>query len=405
MLRTGSILLNFVYNYIRDSNNNNNTQNLGDGQKEIDEKNKKIRILTKTLLSYGGLFAKIAQLTAIGEENDTSFSDCKPYNQKETIEYIMKLYNSDKELFKNVKTLNEEVLKAGSIGQIHTGTYNDDRQIAIKVQYFKLVEQFNEDLILLDKLTKYLFNFIDLKDAVDEIKEKLLEELDYENECKNHQILYDLWKTNENIKIPELIPELCTKNMIGMEFIDGDVLNIFLEKSTLEEKNIIGNLIIDFIFTNFFRHRLYYSDIHYGNFIIKNNNILYITDFGCVHNLSEELLNILIELYKTMLTDNKEEFYNVLYKMNILHDKVSEESKKYAYEYFKIQFTPWISEEFEFSEEWLKKALFKETLYMREWKLPKDYVFLNKIAYNLYYLCTKLKMKGNFSLLFHSFIS
>lgn len=389
MLRTGGILFKFLYNYITDKNESDNYN-------DIQKKNDKLRVLSDTLASYGGVLTKISQLLNYDNENNQNYSDCKPYNQEGTTDYLKKIYNEDKELFRNVKSLDFNVLKAGSVGQIHRGIYNDDKDIIIKIQYSGLYDQFIEDIDLVDLLTKYLYRFIDLEDSIKEIKKKLFEELDYKLEYNNHLQLYNLWKDHENIKIPELINELCTNNLLGMEYIDGQVLNEFIDTSTQDERNHIGRLLVIFIFHNFFKHGIYYSDIHYGNFIVKSKNILYVTDFGCIHYLEKDLLENLINLYNVMLTDNKQEFYNVVEKMGIIKGDISNDSKEYMYYYFKIQFEPWITDEFEFSKSWLDKALHKNLDYMKEWKLPSNLVYLNKIAYGFYYLCTKLKLKGQF---------
>ena len=39
-----------------------------------------------------------------------------------------------------------------------------------------------------------------------------------------------------------------------------------------------------------FKNQLFYSDIHYGNFLIQNKEILCIMDFGCINYIDDELL-------------------------------------------------------------------------------------------------------------------
>ena len=48
--------------------------------------------------------------------------------------------------------------------------------------------------------------------------------------------------------------------------------------------------------------------------------------------------------------------------MKIINESISEKSKIYMYEYFKLQYTPLISEDFEFTEDWIKKSDYKETI-------------------------------------------
>ena len=74
------------------------------------------------------------------------------------------------------------------------------------------------------------------------------------------------------------------------------------------------------------------------------------------------------------------------------------------YEYFKLQFKPLLSEEFEFSEEWLTKSVYKETELMKEWVLPSNMIYFNKICYGMYHLLTKMQVQCKLSNFFKELI-
>jgi hypothetical protein len=86
--------------------------------------------------------------------------------------------------------------------------------------------------------------------------------------------------------------------------------------------------------------------------------------------------------------------------MGILTEKTTEESQKYMYEYFKIQYMPWLSNDFQFTEEWLELSVEKDTDLMNKWILPQNMVYFNKIPYGLYHLLTKISLKGDFKDMF-----
>ena len=237
------------------------------------------------------------------------------------------------------------------------------------------------------------------------IQNKLYEELDYKLEYSNQKLVYDLWFGHENIKVPQLIPELCTEKLLGMYYIDAENITTFVEDSTQEQRNMIGYFIVEFIFTNLYKNGIFYADIHYGNFLIKNKEILYVTDFGCINMVEDDLKHNLISLHKNMMTDDKETFFQIMKNMEILKDDISDESKNYMYDYFKLQYTPWIEEDFEFTEEWIEKSVYKDPELMKEWILPSNCVYLNKIPYGLYHILTKLKLNVNFLDFFDQFLS
>jgi predicted unusual protein kinase regulating ubiquinone biosynthesis (AarF/ABC1/UbiB family) len=400
MLRSGSICLSFLYNYLVSEVKTNEDEN---GNKLI-QKADKLKCLSDTFQSYGGVLAKISQILCFEDGKGEVFSECKPYCQKETIEYIKNEYETNKDFFKNVKYLDFNVFKSGSVGEVHKGIYKDDKDIIIKVQYVGLYEQFQSDIFILDKVTSYLFYFADLSNAMLDIKTKLYEELDYTLEFKNQNDMFNIWKDNKHIQIAELLPELCTKNLLTMYYIDGENLFSFFETATQNEKDFIGSKIVEFIFVNFYKYGLFYSDIHYGNFLVKNKNILYVTDFGCINIIEPVLLNNLIKLHKSVRDEDTETFYKIVKEIGILKEDITEASKEYMYEYFKIQYEPWTAEKFEFTEEWLSKSVFKKTELMKEWILPSNCVYLNKIPYGAYHIFTKLNLKGKFASFFQNLI-
>jgi len=401
MLRSSSICISFLYKYLTSDSHPVSNENGGD---ELIKRGQKMNCLVEVFQSYGGVLAKLSQMLSFENEKSDVFSDCKPYAQKETIEYIKNEYETNTEFFKDVKYLDFNVFKSGSVGQVHKGIYKNDEHIILKVQYLGLYEQFKSDIFILDKVASYLFYFADITSAMIEIKTKLYEELDYKIEFNNQEKIYNIWKDDEDIKIPKLIPELCTGNLIAMEFIDGEGIKSFIENSTQEERNKIGFSLIRFIFENLYKYGIFYSDIHYGNFIIKDKNILYVTDFGCINYIEDDLLNKLITLHGIMLSDDEENFYIIVKDLGIMKEDISSESKKYMYDYFKLQYTPLLSEEFEFTEEWLTKSVYKETDLMKEWVLPNNMIYFNKICYGMYHLLTKMTVQCKFSNFFKNLI-
>ena len=395
MIRSGSICASFLYKYLTSKNDIEEN----DSGKKLIKKADKLKCLTETFQSYGGVLAKLTQILCSDEQNNQVFSDCKPFSQKETIEYFKKIYETDINFFKNVHSVDFDVFKSGSVGQVHKAIYKKDgiKDIVIKVQYSGLKEQVDSDLFILDTIIKYLYKFSDLSNAMVDIKTKLNEELDYKIELYNQQLISNIWKNDENINIPEVIPEISNDKILSMYFIDADSLTYFINNSTQEERNKIGKYIVEFIFINIFKHNIFYSDIHYGNFLIKDNKKLYVMDFGCLNFIKDDMLDNLKLIHKSILNDDVHSFYIAIENLGIIDANISIESKIYSYQYFKLQYTPWTSKDFEFTEEWLQKSIYKDIDLMKEWNLPSNMVYLNKIPFGLFHILTKLKLKFDFT--------
>ena len=387
MLRSSSICVSFLYNYLtsdieyKDENGDN-----------LNKKYQKLRCLSDTLQSYGGVLSKLSQILSLNDKNSSVFSDCKPFSKEKTIKYFEEFIKKIEFPEKNVDF---DVYKSGSVGQVHKATYKD-KQIIFKVQYVGLKEQTLSDLDMLDKITSYVYYFADMKNAMVDIKTKMYEELNYKIEAKNHRLMYKLYKNKKYIEIPKIIPKLCTANVLAMYFIDGKSLEYFIDNSTQEQRNKVGTSIVKFVFENIYKYGILYSDIHYGNLLVKEDNTLCVLDFGCLHKLDEKLVDNIRNLHRSIKTNDCDMFYNIVEKIGIINKDISSKSKKYIYDYFCIQYTPWTSKEFEFTEEWLDMATDKDTELMKEWILPSDMVYFNKIPYGMYHILTKLKLNGRF---------
>lgn len=400
MLRSGSICLSFMYNYLLSDSEYKDP----DSGMTLNKKSHKLRCLSDTFQSYGGVLSKLSQMLSFNDSSSDVFSDCKPFSREETIKFLTDQLMYNKDFFKNIHSIDMEVYKSGSVGQVHLAKYIDNTDIILKIQYQGLREQTKADLQMLDIITTYLYHFSDIKTAMVDIKTKLYEELDYIKEVSNQLLVADLWKDCDYVEIPELIQEICTDNIICMKYIQGRSITNFISNSTQEERNKLGECIVRFTFENIYKHKILYSDVHYGNFLVKDNSTLCVLDFGCLTLIEPEMCKLLHRLYLSLLDKDKEIFYSTVEELGIIKSDISAESKDYIYSYFQYQYQPWISSEFEFTEEWLDKSTDKDLELMKEWILPQGMVHFNKIPYGCYHLLTKLGLKGNFLHIFSELI-
>lgn len=387
MLRSSSICASFLYNYLL-----SDSECKDKNGKPLDKKCQKLRCLTDTLESYGGVLSKLSQILSLNNQNSSVFSDCKPFSKEKTVKYFKEFVNT---LNVPLEFVDFNVYKSGSVGQVHKAICKG-RNIVFKVQYVGLAEQTKTDLNMLDSITSYLYSFADMKDAMIDIKTKMYEELDYKMEATNQLKMYKLYKKCDFVEIPRIINNLCTDTVLGMYFVKGTCLSDFIIDSTQEQRDKFGMCVVKFVFENIYKHGILYSDVHYGNLLVKDDSTLCVLDFGCLHNINDTLLDHLRELHKSIRENNKEMFYKIVENMGIIKKDISPKSKKYIYDYFCIQYSPWTSVEFEFTEEWLDTATDKNLELMKEWTLPQDMVYFNKIPYGAYHIFTKLKLKGKF---------
>ena len=99
-------------------------------------------------------------------------------------------------------------IAAASIGQVHRALTHDGRAVAVKVQYPDVDEAIRSDLDnagLLFAGVGMMFPGLEHGPIVDEIRARLLEELDYELEATNQRYFADQYAGHPFIHVPAVV--------------------------------------------------------------------------------------------------------------------------------------------------------------------------------------------------------
>ncbi len=120
-------------------------------------------------------------------------------------------------------------IAAASIGQVHRAIAShpdtgEETPVAVKVQYPGVDEAITADLKnagMLGTMLKQGFGGLDPDDMVAEIKERLVEELDYRLEARNQAEFADYYRDHPYIHVPDVFPELSTGRVLTSELVNG----------------------------------------------------------------------------------------------------------------------------------------------------------------------------------------
>lgn len=120
-----------------------------------------------------------------------------------------------------------EPFAAGSFGQVYLGQHKNGKHIIIKVLRPQVRELLKYDLRLLAVFSKrfaarqYDNITIKMNQAIKEFRLATLSETDYVAEAQFAHELYEAYKDNDHLIIPETYLELCTNHIIVQEYIGG----------------------------------------------------------------------------------------------------------------------------------------------------------------------------------------
>ena len=206
----------------------------------------------------------------------------------------------------------ETAAAAASLGQVHRARTLDGRDVAVKLQYPEMqsaVEADLNQLRMIMSVYKRMDTALDVSEIVGEIGARLREELDYDLEAR-HMALYGIaFRGDPLICVPELVPELSTKRLLTMTWLEGRKLLDYTARP-LEQRNRIARSLFRAWWYPFSHYAVIHGDPHLGNYSIFEKdgeaagvNLL---DYGCIRTFDPKFVGGVIDLYHGLLEKNRD---------------------------------------------------------------------------------------------------
>ncbi|MBB3698860.1 AarF/ABC1/UbiB kinase family protein [Flammeovirga yaeyamensis] len=303
-------------------------------------------------------------------------------------------------------TFTKEAVNAASIGQVHLAE-KDGKKYAVKVQYPGVAESVSSDLKLVKPIAVRMMglNEQDVNHYMKEVEVMLLSETDYELELQRSQKITEACKHIKNIYFPNYYKEYSSQKILTMDWLEGKHLNEFLETNPSQEiRNKVGQALWDFYDFQVHQLKEVHADPHPGNFIISEDGLLGIIDFGCVKEIPSDFYRNYFDLMIPENMNNEEKRKSVFASMRFIYDDDSESDKQFLDQLFKSMISilarPFHHDTFDFGE----AAYFEEIQalaenqenqnILRKSKKPRgirDGLYLNRTYFGLYSILHQLE--------------
>lgn len=183
----------------------------------------------------------------------------------------------------------QQPIAAASIGQVHRARLHDGRTVAVKVQYPGIAEAIHADMQNLRlglKLLSAIAPGIDTGAIAEEIRERIIDELDYELEASNHRQMARAYRGHPFIVVPDVVTSLCRERVIVSEFVDGRPF-ADVRMAPGVDRDRIGEILVRFYLNGPLRHRMLNGDPHPGNALFLDDGRVAFLDFGFFKQLSD----------------------------------------------------------------------------------------------------------------------
>ena len=202
-----------------------------------------------------------------------------------------------------------EAARAASLGQVHRAVSLDGTPLACKLQYPEMASAVEADLRQL-KLAMGLYERYDrtvsTAEIHAEIADRLREELDYLREAAHMRLYREILRDEPGVAVPRPIPELSTRRLLTMTWLDGQPILDFAAKASLAARNQIALRMFRIWYVPFYFYGVIHGDPHLGNYTVAPDRTVNLLDFGCVRVFPPGFVKGVIDLYHALERNDQE---------------------------------------------------------------------------------------------------
>ena len=221
------------------------------------------------------------------------------------------------ELFAEIE---HEAFAAASIGQVHRAELLDGRRVAVKIQYPGIAEAMDADLRnagTIVRLAKALAPGLDAKEIAAEIRERFMEELDYEYEAQNQRSFARAYRDHPFIYVPEVVTRLSRRRVLVTEFVEGIGFEAIKELPH-EERSRFGEIVFRGSLGSMFNLQHFNGDPHPGNYLLMADGRVAFLDFGMTKKIDREQVVLEQRAFDAASRDDPEAFRQALHDLGFI---------------------------------------------------------------------------------------
>ena len=209
------------------------------------------------------------------------------------------------------RSFEPEAAASASLGQVHRAVGHDERRLAVKLQFPDMLSAVEADLtqlIIVFSVHARMDPAVDTKEVMTEISARLREELDYDLEARHTALYGAIFSGDAHVRVPEIVPELSTKRLLTMTWLDGRPLLQFKD-AAIEERNTIAHAMFRAWWYPFSHYGVIHGDPHLGNYTVFSEDGvaggINLLDYGCIRTFRTKFVQGVIDLYHGLLAGDR----------------------------------------------------------------------------------------------------
>lgn len=293
---------------------------------------------------------------------------------------------------------------AASVGQVHKAVLPDGRFVAVKVQYPGVDTAIENDLanaqLLYNMFSAVALPGLDAKGLVDELRDRMRDELDYTLEARNQREFADAYRDHPFVRIPEVVPELSRRRVLTSEWVEAMSWAQFEATATPAAKQTAAEVLFRFAQGSIHRFGMFNGDPHPGNYRFHSDGSITFLDFGLVKRWSDGEWERLAPCLDAILDLDPIGVTKAMVEVGFLPPDHGLDPEQ-VFELASAPYVPFLTPEYTFTREFVGSALSKlldvngpHAAVIRKLNMPPSFVILDRVVWGISALMGKLIASG-----------
>lgn len=309
------------------------------GIKYATDKPSNAKLMRETFESLGSTYIKLGQFIAstpslFPREYVEEFQGCLDQTPTLPFSYIQGVLASEfegRDLSQIFSYIGETPLASASIAQVHAAKLTTGEDVVIKVQKPGVETILYTDLNVVHWAAKLLeravpkIKFAALSEIVDEIKTRMVREVDFIEEAQNLDDFVEYLNISQNqaATAPKVYHQFSTRRVLTMQRLYGVPLTDFsVVKQYAKDPSQVLITAMNTWFGSLMLCKSFHADLHAGNLMLLEDGRIGFIDFGIVGQLKPEVWTACIAFMDALQKTDYQAMAENMLKMGMTHNKI-----------------------------------------------------------------------------------
>ncbi|SIS96529.1 ABC1 kinase family protein [Neptunomonas antarctica] len=312
-----------------------------------------------------------------------------------------------------------EATAAASIGQVHSAHTKDGRHLALKIQYPGIRQSISSDVdnvATLLRVSGLIPKEINYKPLLEEAKQQLHAEADYEQEANWLRRYKELLSDRPEFLLPDVYDEFSTQNILAMSFVAGVPVETIgghnaHDKTqppvSQDERDRVMSLLMELLFREIFEFRIIQTDPNFANYHYDSHTgKIILLDFGATREYPLKITEAYRALMQGAIENDRASINDAAAQIGFFQENIQPEQREAVIDLFVQACEPLTHDGlYDFAQSNLAKRISETGMALSMdkgyWHTPPaDAIFLHRKLGGFYLLAAKLKARVDMRALF-----